>query len=113
MHRVIETYLHKNEVGVLIELQCLDEASSKTAEFKVLAKDLAMQVAASKPAVVEESDLSNITPIFDKYLHESLMGQCYIKDPEIKVAELIARVSNKLKEEIKVIRFVRYDTKEI
>ena len=113
MHRVIETYLHNNEVGVLIELQCLNEASSKTADFKVLAKDLAMQVAASSPIVVDESDLSNITPTFDKYLHESLMGQSYIKNPSIKVSELITKVSNKLKEEIKVIRFVRYDTKEI
>ena len=67
MHRIIETYLHKNEVGILIELQCLGEALSKTADFKVLAKDLAMQVAASSPKVVEESDLSNIIPIFDKY----------------------------------------------
>ena len=113
MHRVIDTYLHGNEVGVLIELQCLDEASSKTDEFKVLSKELAMQIAASKPTVVNDSQLKNIAPIYDKYLHESLMSQSFIKDPDIKISEHIAQVSDVLAEKIEVLRFVRYDTKEI
>ena len=113
MHRVIDTYLHKNEVGVIVELQCLDEASSKTAEFKVLSKDLAMQIAASKPTVVNDSELENIVPLYDKYLHESLMSQPFIKDPDMKISERIAQVSDTLSEKIEVLRFVRYDTKEI
>lgn len=86
---LIEAYLHSNgRVGVLIELFCQTDFASRTPEFKELAHNLAMQVAAMGK--------------------KDLLKQSYIRNPEITVKDLIQQVKETLGEEIKLGRVVRY-----
>lgn len=90
---IIDSYIHANaRIGVLTELLCETDFVAKTEEFKNLAHEISMQVASMNP-----KDL------------DSLLNQEYIKDPSIKVAELIKDVIAKLGENIVVKRFTRYE----
>lgn len=89
---VLESYVHNERVGVLLELRCETDFVGRSKEFRELAHDLAMQIAAMDPADVED-----------------LLKQMYIKDETLTVEDLIKRVIAKLGENIKVERFCRYE----
>ena len=90
---VIEAYVHNNKkVGVLLELKSESDFVSGNEEFRALAKDIAMHIAASAP-----SDLSE------------LLGQPYIKNPSVTVKELLNQAVQKFGEKIEVSRFVKYN----
>ena len=113
MPRVIESYVHGDRIGVLVELSCLGDATAKTDEFKRLAKDIAMHIAASNPAVVYPEDLKKVVGIRHDHLRaESLLEQPFVKNPDVRVSERISEVNKELGEKIRVKRFVRYDTEE-
>ncbi|MEZ4507063.1 MAG: hypothetical protein R2848_14740 [Thermomicrobiales bacterium] len=49
---VIEPYIHGGRIGSLVEINCeTDFAVARTDDFKTLAHDIAMQVAAMNPAL--------------------------------------------------------------
>ena len=54
---LIESYVHSGRIGVLVELNCETDFVAKTAEFKELAHDLALQVAAMSPKWIAVSDI--------------------------------------------------------
>jgi elongation factor Ts len=54
---LIEAYVHSGRIGVLVELNCETDFVAKTEEFKALAHDLALQIAAMSPKWVAESDI--------------------------------------------------------
>jgi elongation factor Ts len=54
---LIEAYVHSGRIGVLVELNCETDFVAKTEEFKALAHDLALQIAAMSPKWVTESDI--------------------------------------------------------
>jgi len=54
---LIESYIHSGRIGVLLELNCETDFVAKTDEFKALAHDLAMQVAAMSPKWVSVADI--------------------------------------------------------
>ena len=57
MPGVIESYVHTgNQIGVLVELSCQSQIAAKTAELKTLAKEIAMQIAASPQVRYVEID---------------------------------------------------------
>lgn len=87
----IESYVHNGGIGVLVELGVSDSVVTKSGVFTSLAKDLAMHIAAMAPASIEE-----------------LLQQPSVKDPDITVNQLIARVAGDLREKIAVVRFVRW-----
>ncbi len=90
---LIEAYIHGGgKVGVLIELLCETDFVAKTDEFKNLAKEVAMQVAAMNPKDVD-----------------SLLKQEYIRDSSQTIEQLVKGVIGKLGENITVKRFVRFD----
>ena len=90
---VIEAYVHNNKkVGVIIELKSESDFVSGNEEFRTLAKDIAMHIAASSP-----SDLNE------------LLGQAYIKNPTFTIKELLNQAVQKFGEKIEVSRFVRYN----
>lgn len=61
---IIEAYIHSNkQVGVLLELRCETDFVAKNPDFKDLAHDLAMQVAATKPLFVSEK---NVPPLLNE-----------------------------------------------
>lgn len=122
---VLGSYSHGGKIGVLVNLAGGNE---------VLAKDLAMHIAASKPAVVLPEQVSAelveserkiqieqalesgkpkevVDKMIDgrmkKFLNEvSLVGQPFVKDPSITVADLLKQNN------AKVIGFVRYEAAE-
>ena len=89
---VLESYIHNERVGVLLELRCETDFVGRSKEFRELAHNLAMQIAAMDPADVED-----------------LLKQMYIKDETLTVEDLIKRAIAKLGENIKVERFCRYE----
>lgn len=89
---LLESYVHNERVGVLLELRCETDFVARSNDFKELAHNLAMQIAAMAPANVDE-----------------LLSQVYIKDESIKVDEMVKRNFAKLGENIKVERFCRYE----
>lgn len=89
---VIETYAHGDgKIGVMVEVSCETDFVAKTDEFKSLAHDLALQVAAMDPSDVED-----------------LLSQEYIKDPSKKINELVRETIAKTGENIRVKRFQRF-----
>ncbi len=90
--RYIESYLHSTRLGVLLELEADDESAREHDEFRWLARDLVLQVAAGKAKSPSE-----------------LLEQRLMKDPEQLVSHRIYVVSTILKTPIRVTRFVRYD----
>ena len=55
---VVEAYIHMGgRIGVLVEVNCETDFVAKTDEFKALAKDIAMHIAASRPEYVSREDI--------------------------------------------------------
>lgn len=137
----IESYMHHNgKVGVLIELNCNTDFVARNPEFKQLAKDLAMHIAALNPQVVNREELdpklvaslrehySSEVPqnkpkeIIEKivdgkmqswYAERVLLDQPYAKDDSKTVRKLIEEKIATTKENISVARFVRYQVGEL
>ncbi|MDP2641760.1 MAG: elongation factor Ts [bacterium] len=92
---VVVSYIHSGEtVGVMLEFLCETDFVAKSPEFKSVAKDIAMHVAAMNPADTAE-----------------LLEQPFIKDAGQKIADLINNTIQKFGERSEVGRFVRYSLK--
>ncbi len=90
---LVESYIHQNgRVGALVELLCETDFVARTGEFKNLAHELCMQVAAMNPKDVD-----------------SLLKQEYIRDNSMTVSDLVKQTIAKLGENIKVKRFQRFE----
>jgi len=110
MERFIDAYVHGTQLGVLVELETADDFATRTDEFKALARDLAMQIAASDPTSIYGNELDNVVSMTDRMslssdTERNLMTQEFIKNPEITVADRIREVETQLGVPIKVIRF--------
>lgn len=92
---LIETYVHMNKIGVMVEINCETDFVAKTDEFKNLAHEIALHVASMNPDSVEV-----------------LLEQEFVKDPTKKVSELVKEVIAKTGENVQVRRFVRYSLGE-
>lgn len=90
---LIESYIHSNgKIGVLIELLCETDFVARTDDFKTLAHELVMQIAAMEPKDVE-----------------NLLEQPYIRDYTVKISDLVKKTIAKLGENIVIKRFVRFE----
>ena len=125
-----------SKLGVLLEINCETDFVAKTDDFKKLAKELSMQIAASNPLVVQREDLdsgeieheleiyrnqarneSKPDKLIDKiangkiekyYKEVCLLEQAYIKDSSLTVNDLVTDFKAKLGENIRVSRFTRF-----
>jgi len=105
---VIETYVHHTKrIGALVELNCETDFVARTAEFKELAHDLAMQIAASCPQFISREEMPPETETDPQ--QACLLSQPFIKDPTRTVQEIIAETIAKVGENIKVRRFARFE----
>ncbi len=111
---VVEAYIHMGgRIGVLVEVNCETDFVAKTDEFKALAKDIAMHIAASRPEYVSREDIPAevleherglyrqialnegkpekiidkiVEGKIDRYVTEvCLLEQPFVKDPDITV----------------------------
>jgi len=135
---IIEAYLHTNKrIGVLVKLASETDFVAKNQLFQELAHNLAMQIAAMNPSYISREDipeevLKEMKEIYLKELKDSgkpkeilekivegklkkrfeeicLLEQPYIKDPEMKVGDLIKSYISKLGENITVVEFARLE----
>ena len=104
---LITSYIHPGDrLGVLAEVNCETDFVARTNEMKVLAHDLAMQVAAMSPTYITEADMD---PLEQRPSEEiCLLQQTFIKDPSRRVQEVVEEVIAKVGENIRVSRFARF-----
>ncbi len=105
---VVESYIHSGgRIGAMVEVNCETDFVARTDDFKDLAKNLAMQVAAMSPRFVDSESVPDGTD--DVTDEELLLEQDYIREPGVKIGELIKQVSAKTGENIIVGRFSRFE----
>jgi elongation factor Ts len=143
---VVEAYLHNTgdgfppQVGVLIEVNCETDFVAKGADFRKLAKELALQVAGYQPRWVSRDEVPDDVLVHERNLYEAealqdgkpaqivpkivegqvenflkqncLMEQPYFREPSHTVQQLIAENISKLQENITVRRFTRFNVRE-
>jgi elongation factor Ts len=134
---LVEAYIHTGgKLGVLVEINCETDFVARTDDFRELAHDLAMQIAAAEPKYVAPEDIPAeileqerqwqrdqvegdkpeeiMEKILDgklkKYYGEvCLLEQPFIRDGEVTVRDLITAQVAKLGENIRVRRFSRFE----
>ncbi len=135
---VIEVYEHPgNRVGVILELNCETDFVARNEEFRSLAHDLALHIAAMNPKYLSKEDVAQdeldremevlrsqalaegkpadiadkiVAGRIDKYYAEiCLLEQGFIKDDKIKIKELITEKISATGENIKIRRYARYE----
>jgi len=105
---IVEAYVHMgSRVGAMIELNCETDFVARTAEFKELAHNLAMQVAAMSPCYVAEGEVPAGADVDIKEV--CLLLQPYIKEPSQTIQDVITETVARVGENIRVGRFVRYE----
>ncbi|MFC1927465.1 elongation factor Ts [Chloroflexota bacterium] len=105
---IVEAYIHHTRrVGSLVELNCETDFVARTPEFKDLAHDLAMQVAAAAPQFLTSEEMPAEAEADPQTV--CLLNQPFIKDPTRTVQEIIAETIAKVGENIKVRRFARFE----
>lgn len=88
---LIEVYSHAGKLGVIVEVNCETDFVARNDTFKEFTHDLALHIAAMRPANVEE-----------------LLEQDYVKDPKHKIQDLLTSLSQKTGEKIVINRFTVY-----
>lgn len=108
---LVEAYIHTGgRIGAMIEINCETDFVARTSEFKTLAHDLAMQVAACPPRCINENELpagSDVDPAAC-----CLMLQPFIKSPDKLIKDVITEAIARIGENIKVSRFARFELGE-
>ena len=136
---IIGSYIHvTGRIGVMVEVNCESDFVARGDEFREMAKNIAMHVAAADPIAVRPEDIpddvierekeiyrdqvKNKPPeIVEKivegklrkfYAERCLLEQPFVKNTDQTVGEMVAEVMAKLGENITVRRFVRYELGE-
>ena len=143
---VVEAYLHTTgdgyppQVGVLIEVDCETDFVAKSAEFRKLARELALQVAGFEARWVSREDVPDEVLVEERTVYEAkalqdgkpeniipkiveaqvenflkqncLLEQPYFRETSRTVQQIIAEHISKLQENITVRRFARFNIRE-
>ena len=132
---IVESYIHAGgRIGALVELNCETDFVARTEDFKSLAKELALHIAAANPLYVSREDVpaeviekeqeiykeqsagkpedvmqKMIDGKLEKYYEEScLLEQPFVKDSAKKISDLISESTAKMGENVQVRRFARF-----
>ncbi|MCY4379541.1 MAG: translation elongation factor Ts [Candidatus Dadabacteria bacterium] len=138
---IISSYVHAGgKIGVMLEVNCETDFVARNDEFQNLCREVAMQIAANNPIYVRKEEVSEeeienerrilkaeamesgkpeniaekmVAGRINKFFEEiCLLEQPYIRDPKIKVTDLVSNLIAKIGENIVVKRFVRYQLGE-
>ena len=140
-HGVIGVYLHgvDGRVAAMVEVRCQTDFATRTQDLQKLAKDLAMHVAAMKPIFISSEDIpqERLEQVKSEFLSDPrvkgkppeiaekivqgmlkkwyeqvcLLEQEFFKGGQ-RVKEVVNQVAGKLGENIKVVRFIRWEVGE-
>jgi len=135
---IIDTYIHPNfKTGVLIDIRCESDFVAKSLDFKNLAHEICLQIAAMNPLFISEQDIKEEFLDREKEIYKerlknsgkpdklvkqilegkikkhkesiSLLSQPWIKDDAKTIKDLIADTVAKVGENVEVGRFVRFE----
>ena len=138
---VNQAYIHAGgRIGVLVNFEVADASKAETEEFKTMAKDVAMQIAAVTPEYVREDEIpaervekekeiltaqalnegkpANIVEKMvvgriKKFFKEiCLVDQAFVKDQDITVGQYVQNVAKALGTEINIVKFARLEKGE-
>lgn len=136
---IIESYIHMGgRIGVMVEVNCETDFVARNDAFRDLTRNIAMQVAASNPQYVSREEVpeevvekekeifrtqvkdkpENVTEKIvegklEKYFSEAcLLEQPFIKDPNLRIKDLITQTVATIGENIVVKRFARFEVGE-
>jgi elongation factor Ts len=104
---VVEAYIHAGgRIGAMVEVNCETDFVARTDDFRRLAHDIAMQIAATGPRYLATADV----PADDqpRAAELALLAQPFIKDGSVTIEDLIKRNVAKIGEAIRVRRFSRF-----
>ena len=105
---IIEAYVHQGgKIAALVEVNCETDFVAHTDEFKELAHNLALQIAAMSPQFVSAEDMPKKTDADAKTA--CLLLQPSIKDPDKTIQDMITETIAKVGENIKIRRFTRFE----
>ena len=99
---VIDSYIHAGRIGAMIELNCETDFVARTDDFKTLAREIAMQVAATNPSRISGKDASTDGDV-------PLLDQPYIRDGSKTVQDLVNETISRVRENIVVRRMARFE----
>ncbi|HEV8601500.1 MAG TPA: translation elongation factor Ts [Patescibacteria group bacterium] len=132
---IVVSYIHAgSKVGVLLELNCETDFVARNEEFKNLASEIALHIAAANPSYVSRDEVPEEAQAQEKeiYLEQikgkpanmkeqivagklekfyeqvCLLDQPWVRDPDKKIKDLVAEKVGKLGENIQIRRFIRY-----
>jgi elongation factor Ts len=143
---VVEAYLHRTsddyppQIGAMVEINCESDFVAKGADFRALARDLSLHVAAAAPRWIAREEVpaelieeerkihrakaeqdGKPAQIIDKivdgqietfFKENCLLEQAFIRDTAVRISDLIAQTGAKVQENISVRRFSRFSIKE-
>ena len=114
---VVESYVHgEGRIGVLVEVNCETDFVARTDEFRALARDLALQVAAMNPAALAPEDLEDgeggERETGADREQAALLTQPFVKDPGRTVRQRIEDTIASTGENVRVARFARFELGE-
>lgn len=133
----VGSYIHGGEIGAMVLLSCETDFVARNEEFPVLAREVAMHIAATNPAYLREEDiapeaLTAAKAVFTEEVKDKpadmqekimegklasyfrdqvLMNQPYIKDESKTIRDLLAEASQKFGERVEVTRFARFSAR--
>jgi len=135
---LIDSYLHPNgKVGVLLDIRCETDFVAKSSDFRQLAHEVCLQIAAMKPLFISENDIPEdfldkeknlyreqfvnsgkpqkiidqiIEGKLNKYKKDvCLLLQSWIKDDSKIVKDLVESTIAKIGEKVEIKKFTRYE----
>ncbi|MEN8906960.1 MAG: translation elongation factor Ts [Clostridiales bacterium] len=139
---IVESYIHGNgRIGVLVEVNIETDFAAKNEDFKKFVKDIAMQIAASKPLYIKKEDVPEevinkekeilkaqamnesekpehiiekmVLGRIGKYYKDiCLLEQPFIKNPDITIEKLVKEKISAIGENISIRRFSRFEMGE-
>jgi elongation factor Ts len=105
---IVEAYIHSGgKIGVLVEVNCETDFVARTDQFKELAHDVALQIAAMSPRFISAEEIIQDNDCDPKTA--CLLLQPFIKDPAKTIQDIITETIAKVGENIKVRRFTRFE----
>ena len=138
---LIESYIHMGKIGTLVEVNCETDFVARTDDFKELARDIAMHIAATNPLYLSREEVPQDVLEHEKEIYRSqvtnkppqvvekiiegklekfytdmcLLEQIFVKDADQKkkVKDIVTDKIAKLGENIIVRRFARFQLGEI
>lgn len=137
----VEAYIHHSgKVGVLVEVDTATDFAANSQAFREFVKNLAMHIAAARPRWVSPEDVPQevieqekeilrkqaeregkpphivekiVEGRLQKFFEENcLLKQPYVRDPNLRVEDVLGELAAKLGEPVVIRRFVRFQVGE-